>query len=78
MGTAFGRNIMADEDLIRERAYALWEQSGRPEGSADDFWNEARQQLEAQELSPIESDALSGGLESSVAPPMPKNHEESE
>lgn len=68
---------MVDEDAIRERAYALWEQNGSPEGSADDFWNEARQQLEAHELSPIESDALSGGLESS-APPMPKNHDEGE
>lgn len=52
----------ADEAAIREHAYALWEHNGSPEGSADDFWNEARQQLEAQKLSPIESDALSRGL----------------
>lgn len=69
---------MVDEDAIRARAYALWEQNGSPEGSADDFWSEARQQLEAQELSPIELDAFSGGLESAVAPPIPKNHDEGE
>lgn len=69
---------MADEEAIRERAYALWEQNGRPEGSADDFWNEARQQLEAQESSPAEPDALAGGLESAVAPPMPKKQDTSE
>jgi hypothetical protein len=33
---------MVDEQTIRERAYALWEESGRPEGQADDFWERAR------------------------------------
>jgi hypothetical protein len=30
------------EHRIRERAYFLWEQSGRPQGRADEFWERAR------------------------------------
>ncbi len=30
---------------IRERAYFLWEQAGRPEGCEDEFWLEAERQL---------------------------------
>jgi len=30
------------EQVVRERAYLLWEQAGRPEGRADDFWYQAR------------------------------------
>ena len=30
------------EQLDREHAYALWEQAGRPEGRADEFWHEAQ------------------------------------
>jgi hypothetical protein len=30
------------EHRIRERAYFLWEQSGRPPGRADEFWERAR------------------------------------
>src|SRR5208283_5492 len=26
------------DQFVRERAYFLWEQAGRPEGVADDFW----------------------------------------
>jgi hypothetical protein len=29
---------MDTEDLIRERAYLLWEAAGRPEGSGEEFW----------------------------------------
>lgn len=29
------------EQLVRERAYGLWEQEGRPDGSADEFWHRA-------------------------------------
>lgn len=32
------------EQVVRERAYALWEQEGRPEGRADEFWNLALDQ----------------------------------
>ena len=36
------------EQRIRERAYALWQSDGSPEGRADDFWDLARRQLEAE------------------------------
>jgi hypothetical protein len=32
------------EQVVRERAYSLWEQAGRPEGRCDDFWHQAQQQ----------------------------------
>ena len=30
------------DQFVRERAYFLWEQAGRPEGVADDFWLRAQ------------------------------------
>jgi hypothetical protein len=30
------------ERRTRERAYALWERAGRPDGRADEFWQQAR------------------------------------
>jgi hypothetical protein len=30
------------EQRIRERAYFLWLQNGRPEGHSDEFWERAR------------------------------------
>ncbi|WP_084113222.1 DUF2934 domain-containing protein [Belnapia moabensis] len=32
------------EQLVREHAYVLWEQAGRPERQADDHWNRALDQ----------------------------------
>jgi hypothetical protein len=32
------------DQLVREHAFLLWEQAGRPEGRADDFWCLAQQQ----------------------------------
>jgi Protein of unknown function (DUF2934) len=29
------------EQVVRERAYLLWEQTGRPDGRADEFWHQA-------------------------------------
>lgn len=40
---------MARDDVlepIRERAYFLWLQAGRPEGGDLAFWDEARRQIE--------------------------------
>jgi hypothetical protein len=39
---------MTNQDLherIRRRAYALWEQDGRPEGRADEYWLRAEAEL---------------------------------
>jgi hypothetical protein len=37
------------EQRVRERAYALWEQAGRPSGRDAEFWQRARDEIE-QEL----------------------------
>ncbi len=37
------------EQRVRERAYALWEAAGSPEGRADEFWDRARSQIEAED-----------------------------
>jgi len=34
-----------DENQVRARAYALWEEAGRPEGDGTQFWLEAEQEL---------------------------------
>jgi hypothetical protein len=33
------------EDQIRARAYALWEEAGRPEGDGTQFWLDAEKEL---------------------------------
>ena len=35
------------EDDIRKRAYELWESSDKRDGSQDEFWHRARDQLQA-------------------------------
>lgn len=41
---------MTDETKIREKAYDLWEQAGRPEdGPSETYWHRARSLLEAEE-----------------------------
>lgn len=37
------------EHRIRERAYALWQQAGSPDGRQDEFWHQARQELSGDE-----------------------------
>ena len=32
-------------ERIRQRAYELWEDSGRPAGGAEEFWHRAEQEL---------------------------------
>ena len=41
-------NTEALEDRIRERAYQLWEEDGRPDGKSDDYWVRARHLIEAE------------------------------
>src|SRR4051794_41275611 len=36
------------EERMRVRAYYLWEQAGRPEGSEAAFWAEAERQMRAE------------------------------
>lgn len=37
------------EDHIREYAHRLWEKAGRPEGRHEEFWHQAKSELEADE-----------------------------
>ena len=36
------------DQVVRDRAHSLWEQAGRPEDRADEFWHEARRQISAE------------------------------
>jgi hypothetical protein len=47
---------MHDEHHIRQRAYEIWEQEGRPDGRHDEHWAQARQEIEAD--SPDQSPAV--------------------
>jgi Protein of unknown function (DUF2934) len=38
------------ERLIRQRAYALWEYDGRPEGRADEYWRRAEEEIMNQSV----------------------------
>jgi hypothetical protein len=36
------------EERVRQRAYELWEQAGRPPGRSAEFWEQARAEVEAE------------------------------
>jgi len=40
---------MVTEEQIREQAYAIWEQEGRPEGKDLEYYFRAKQMLEGRE-----------------------------
>jgi hypothetical protein len=40
------------EDLVRRRAYAIWEKEGRPEGRHDDHWRRAHEEMHGLEDAP--------------------------
>lgn len=42
--------MMISEDRIRERAHAIWEREGRPEGMEAEHWARARQECAAEAL----------------------------
>lgn len=37
--------IHDDEDRVRDRAYALWQAAGSPEGDDQRFWHQAEREL---------------------------------
>ena len=49
------------ERQLRERAYAIWEEEGRPEGRHHDHWHRARSETES-------SGGASGDIDQSVQP----------
>jgi DUF2934 family protein len=42
------------EQAIRERAYALWEQDGRPEGRSVAHWSQAEMEVEVEHALPAQ------------------------
>ncbi|MBR0869010.1 DUF2934 domain-containing protein [Bradyrhizobium tropiciagri] len=36
------------DDEVRQRAHALWELAGRPEGREQEFWHEAERELKSK------------------------------
>ena len=39
-------SMSASEEMIRQRAYELWDQAGRPNGRSDEFWFSAKAEFE--------------------------------
>ena len=39
-----------DEQVIRARAYRLWEAAGSPRGEEERFWYEAERQLKEEQI----------------------------
>jgi hypothetical protein len=37
------------QTLIEQRAYALWQQEGRPHGRHEEHWNRAAREVEAEQ-----------------------------
>lgn len=42
---AYGDGQIANEKAVRERAYAIWEEEGRPEGRHLDHWVRAEAEV---------------------------------
>jgi hypothetical protein len=38
-----------NEQMIREKAYELWDHAGRPDGRTDEFWLAATAEFEREE-----------------------------
>ncbi len=41
--------MSASEQVIRVRAYQLWERAGRPDDRSHEFWHAAKAQIECKE-----------------------------
>ena len=40
---------MTLEERIRQRAYEMWEEAGRPAGRAEEYWQKARAEVAAED-----------------------------
>ncbi|MFM0556540.1 DUF2934 domain-containing protein [Paraburkholderia sediminicola] len=52
-------NVPVTEEQIRTLAFYLWEKDGSPDGRSDEYWENARQQLDT-DSSTVEPEADSG------------------
>ena len=53
-GDQMEQQYSEQEEQIRTRAYYLWEQATEPKGTPDEYWEQARTEVE-KEAPPIES-----------------------
>jgi len=61
------------EELVRIRAYYIWEREGRPEGRGEDHWHAALRELEIELIVPNGAvEKLSNGTNGEVADAKPK------
>ena len=69
-------NITERDELIRQRAYALWEASGRQDGQHEAHWQQASEEMERTETDTTGtpeaegSGALRNGLTDSMSAPQ--------
>ena len=47
------------DEQIRTRAYYLWQQAAEPKGTPEQYWEQARSEVE-KEAPPVESGPVSG------------------
>lgn len=60
------------EERIRQRAYRLWEEAGRPEGAAEDHWERAAQDLDREDAE-IQRAGAAGGKPGVRTGPTPES-----
>ena len=65
--------MSAAEKMVRQLAYELWEQAGRPDGRSDEFWFAARYESERREE--IGEAELGRPVRLPVRPKEPSRHE---
>jgi hypothetical protein len=76
------------DSKVRERAYAIWEREGQPEGGAEGHWAQAEEELRAEDRGGAEAPAAStagtetwtgpGGSVGGEADPAPEGAPETE
>jgi hypothetical protein len=59
------------EQRIRELAYAIWEQEGRPEGQSERHWETAEKAIEAAERAEVAVTMRADGAPESDTPLAP-------
>ena len=62
------------DDRIRERAHAIWEREGRPEGKHDEHWRRAVEEIDRESAGPFADSAPgaggAGGVEVGLSTPL--------